>query len=116
VFLVLGGAAGEGARRQGASRPTVKKRTLKQISDYWEAEATRNAAEAARWRRRCEQAERKLEALQSDPLATFSAAFRAEALRQIDAWPEGRAEVDQDARPQAETRGDDDAPADTTAA
>lgn len=65
----------------------MKKRTLKKICDYWEAEAARSAGAAAQWQRRCLEAERRLEALDADPLAAFRAEFQAEVIRQIDAWP-----------------------------
>ena len=74
----------------------MKKRTLKTICDYWEAEARRCDADAGRWQRRCLDAERSLAALRADPLAAFRAEFQAEALRQIDAWPAGPDEVEQD--------------------
>jgi len=67
----------------------MKKRTLKKICDYWEAEAARHEAAAASWRLRCAEAERSLAALQADPLAAFRTEFQAEAIRQIDAWPSG---------------------------
>jgi len=67
----------------------MKKRTLKEICDYWEAEARRSEADAALWQRRCRQAERSLAALRADPLEAFRAGFQAEAIRQIDAWPAG---------------------------
>jgi len=67
----------------------MKKRTLKKICDYWEAEAGRNEAAAADWRLRCEEAERALAALRADPIAAFRTEFLAEAIRQIDAWPSG---------------------------
>jgi len=73
----------------------MKKRTLKKISDYWEAEARRSEAAAACWRQRCLEAERSLEALRVDPLAAFRTEFRAEAVRQIDAWPSGADATDQ---------------------
>lgn len=67
----------------------MKKRTLKEICDYWEAEARRNEAAAALWQRRCREVERSLAALRADPLTAFRAEFEAEAIRQIDAWPSG---------------------------
>lgn len=77
----------------------MKKRTLKKICDYWESEAGRSDAEAAvwraryeeaaAWRARYEEAARQLEMLRRDPLSSFAAEFRSEALRQIDAWPQG---------------------------
>jgi hypothetical protein len=66
----------------------VKKRTLKKICDYWESEASRSAAEAAAWRERYKEADRQLKELRSDPLLSFAAEFRSEALHQIDAWPQ----------------------------
>jgi hypothetical protein len=71
----------------------MKKRTLKKICDYWESEARRNAAEAAAWRTRFENAARELAAIRRDPLSNFTAAFRCEAMRQIDAWPQGAPET-----------------------
>jgi hypothetical protein len=67
----------------------MKKRMLKEICDYWEAEARRSEAAAALWQRRCRDAERSLAALRADPLGAFRAGFQAEAIRQIDAWPSG---------------------------
>jgi hypothetical protein len=67
----------------------MKKRTLKEICDYWEAEARRSEVAAALWERRCREAERSLAALRADPLEAFRAGFQAEAIRQIDAWPSG---------------------------
>jgi len=90
----------------------VKKQTLKKICDYWETEAGRNAAEAARWRRSYEAAQRQLDALRGDPLATFRAEFRAEAMRQIDAWPQGCDGLEHDASPRPGARRDDPPPPD----
>ena len=73
----------------------MKKRTLKKICDYWEAEAGRNEAAAAHWRLRSLEAERSLAELRADPLAAFRSEFQAEAIRQIDAWPSGPGGNDQ---------------------
>jgi len=71
----------------------MKKRTLKKICDYWESEARRSAAEAAAWRTRFEDAARELAAIRGDPLSSFATEFRCEAMRQIDAWPQGTLET-----------------------
>ncbi len=84
----------------------MKKRMLKKICDYWEAEAGRSAAEAALWRRDFEAAQHQLEALRRDPFATFRAEFRAEAMRQIDAWPQGSDETEHDPSPRTQAQGD----------
>jgi len=65
----------------------MKKRKLKKLCDYWENEATRNEDDAALLRRQYLEVNRTLEALRADPLTVFRAEFRAEAIRQIDAWP-----------------------------
>ena len=85
----------------------MKKRTLKKISDYWEMEAARNAAEAASWRCSYEAAQRRLEKLGRDPFATFRAEFRAEAMRKIDSWPQDCEEVEHDLSPQTGAQDDD---------
>ena len=77
----------------------MKKRKLKKLCDYWENEATRNEDSAALWRRQYLDADRTLEALRADPLTVFRAEFRAEAIRQIDAWPAGCGDVEPDNGP-----------------
>src|SRR5664280_3864613 len=72
----------------------MKKRKLEKLCDYWENEATRNDDNAALWRRQYLEVNRTLEALRADPLTVFRAEFRAEAIRQIDAWPAGCDDVD----------------------
>ena len=72
----------------------MKKRKLKKLCDYWEDEATRNEHDAALLRRQYLEANRMLEALRADPLTAFRAEFRAEAIRQIDAWPAGCDDVE----------------------
>jgi hypothetical protein len=67
----------------------MKKGKLKKLCDYWEGEALRHQSDAAFWREQYFAATRTLDALRADPLAEFSEEFRAEAIRQIDAWPFG---------------------------
>jgi hypothetical protein len=74
----------------------MRKRKLKKLCDYWENEATRNDDNAALWRRQYLEVNRTLEALRADPLTVFRAEFRAEAIRQIDAWPAGCDDVEPD--------------------
>ena len=77
----------------------MKKRKLKKLCDYWENEATRNEDDAALLRRQYLEVNRTLEALRADPLTVFRAEFRAEAIRQIDAWPAGCGDVEPDNGP-----------------
>ena len=77
----------------------MKKRTLEKLCDYWEGEARRYEKDAVVWRQECLEAKRTLEALRADPLATFRAEFRSEAIRQIDAWPSTVEAVEPDERP-----------------
>jgi hypothetical protein len=67
----------------------MKKGKLKKLCDYWEGEASRHQSDAAFWREQYFAATRTLDALRADPLTEFSEEFRAEAIRQIDAWPFG---------------------------
>ena len=67
----------------------MKKGKLKKLCDYWEGEALRHESDAAFWREQYFEATRTLDVLRADPLTEFSAEFRDEAIRQIDAWPFG---------------------------
>ncbi len=67
----------------------MKKGKLKKLCDYWEGEALRRESDAAFWREQYFEATRALDVLRADPLTEFSAEFRDEAIRQIDAWPLG---------------------------